>query len=68
MLFGVGILLKVLRLLEDLSIDFVSINGRILVFGQEEDEAHFELGLDAVLFIPIGVLGFIIDLYFDLFG
>ena len=50
------ILLKVLRLFEDLFVDLVAVDGWVAVLCEEHDEVDFQLGLDVRARAPVGVL------------
>jgi hypothetical protein len=45
-------LLKALRLLEDLLVHLIAIDRRIAVLGEQDDEVHFELGFDVGALAP----------------
>jgi hypothetical protein len=55
------ILLEILGLFEDFFVDLVAVDGRLAVFGQKDNEIHFQLGFGVVALAPIGVFGFVVN-------
>jgi|GEM_PF-2399766 len=60
-------LFKVLRLLEDLFINLITIDRRISIFSDQDDEVHFQFSLDVAALAPVGVSGLVVDDDFHFF-
>ena len=63
-----AVFLEVLRLLENLLIDFVAIDRRVAVSGQHQNQPDLEFCLDIGALIPVGVLHLVIDHKLDRFS
>ena len=55
------VLFEVLRLVEDLLVNFIPIYRWVAMFRQYQDQAHLQFSFDVITLAPVGVLHLVID-------